>query len=178
MVIICAVCQIDVPCKEYLCGWFFWENSEFIELKYIKSTADLCPVLYKSVKNWAHHKACKKAILIKICPNVLKIMKTTVLCALWWAQFLMDLYKTGHQSTVFFMYFNSVYLEFSQKKSSTEIFFAGDINLTHSTIITIYGTYTALSKNLIYPKFHVQNLPREILYWFELKQCEKPTASY
>ena len=72
----CAVCQIDVPCKEYLCGWFFWENSEFIELKYIKSTVDWCPVLYKSGKNWARHKACKTAILIKICPNVLKIMST------------------------------------------------------------------------------------------------------
>ena len=127
----CAVCQIDVPCKEYLCGWFFWENSEFIKLKYIKSTVDWCPVLCKSIKNWACHKACKTAILIKICPNVLKIMKTTVLRALWWAQFLTDLYKTRHQSTVFFMYFNSVYLEFSQKNHPQRYFLQG-ISIWHT----------------------------------------------
>ena len=120
-----AMCWIDIPCKKYLCGWFFWENSKYTELKYIKNTVDWCPVLYKSIKNWARHKACKTAIWIKICSNVLKIMKTTVLCALWWAQFLMDSYKIGHQSTVFFMYFNSVYLKFSQKNHPQRYFWQG-----------------------------------------------------
>ena len=141
------MCQIDIPCKKYLCGCFFWENSKYTELKYIKNTVDWCLVLYKSVKNWAHHKAYKKAILIKICPNLLKIMKTTVLCALWWAQFLMDLYKTGHQSAVLFIYFNSVYLESSQKIIHRDIFCRGLQFDTEHNNYHIWNLYNSLKKS-------------------------------
>ena len=145
----CAVCWIDIPCKKYLCGWFFWENSKYTELKYIKNTVDWCPLSYKSVKNWARHKACKTAILIKICPNVLKIMKTAVLRALWWAQFLTDLYKTGHQSAVLFMYFNSINSEFSQKIIHRDILCRGHQFDTQHHNYHIWKLYNSLKKSYI-----------------------------
>ena len=121
----CALHQIDVPCQKYLCGWFFWENFKYTELKYIKNTADWCPVSYKSVKNWARHKACKAVIFIIFNTFEHILIQIAVLHALWRAQFLMDLYKTGHQSAVLFIYFNSVYLESSQKNHPQRYFLQG-----------------------------------------------------
>ena len=121
----CAVCQIDIPCKKYLCGWFFWENSKYTELKYIKNTVDWCLVLYKSVKNWAHHKARKTVVFIIFNTFGHILIKIAVLHALWRAQFLTDLYKTGHQSTVLFMYFNSISSEFSQENHSQRYYLQG-----------------------------------------------------
>jgi hypothetical protein len=64
MVIIVLCVELMSPAKNISVDNFFWVNSKYTELKYIKNTVDWCPVLYKSIKNWARHKACKTVVFI------------------------------------------------------------------------------------------------------------------